>query len=581
MAVRIAALGVVVLSLASILAFKKIFPHNGEDTLNLVPETAVAAGTLDLDPAPSQVLAFKQIDDAIKRNGFGDSFEAMAKSGADSITQQQALWALTKHSMSMCVLQSPDAKSGKPSDEPNAVPSGAVLVPVTDGPAAEKILKSSGRPEFWKGTRFYHLFHKPVDAMVLNDTIVISNQPWAMHEIGLVASGATKPLSQLPAFQEARAKEPTDASLIFLMSPKFGAVAKSFAHGKLAQVSGTGWSSAAMTVQDGGLAFTMHGQSDPNQNEIARSVASIKPIRADLMQHLPAGAFGVWAMSQPSQYLKIAEASLKGNDYSKTMKKGEAEFQKQTGIDVEKDVMPGLNGDAVFAAYPSKMPTAGVDFLMVADNQNGADPEHLALKLQSFIDRQASTSKEFGKSWVTAVPLEGGTEFKLSPTVERKMHDSMKIGPSAPIHGDALMSGKTVAWATVGGSFFIATSQKLLETAIAAYGGKGATLANDPAISAGVAENPGNQSFAVASISRIAESIRNTANPAKMSADQAKMFDQILGVFDRLDKPLYFQAATTPDGASAGTAFIPLDYDKLIDLIGTMSKSGQPASNPA
>jgi hypothetical protein len=96
-----------------------------------------------------------------------------------------------------------------------------------------------------------------------------------------------------------------------------------------------------------------------------------------------------------------------------------------------------------------------------------------------------------------------------------------------------------------------------------------------------VAENPGNQSFAVASISRIAESIRNTANPAKMSADQAKMFDQILGVFDRLDKPLYFQAATTPDGASAGTAFIPLDYDKLIDLIGTMSKSGQPASNPA
>jgi hypothetical protein len=100
---RVVLIGLAGFSLAGIYAFKRVFPHSGEQALDLVPETALAAGTLDLDPAPSQVLVFRQIDDSLKRNGFEDSLGAMARKAANGFSDQKALLALSRNTVSACI----------------------------------------------------------------------------------------------------------------------------------------------------------------------------------------------------------------------------------------------------------------------------------------------------------------------------------------------------------------------------------------------------------------------------------------------------------------------------------------------
>lgn len=565
---RFALIGLVGVSFAGIVAFKNMFPHSGEEALDLVPMTALAAGTLDLDPAPSQVLAFKKIDEALKRNGFADSLKGILEKAADGFSEQKELWALSKHSISACILKSPD-QTIEPVDT-----GGALLVPVNDGNAAEQMLKTHGIPEFWKGTHFYHLLHSPVCALVERETLVLSNEPWTLHEIAKVATAELPPITTSDGFSQARGKEPSDATLLVMISP--------LAEEAIRQHISThllGWASLSLTVKDGGLALSGHGRLDRRlPGGALEGLPSVSPLRQDLLNVLPSGAFGFFALSQPSVSLATLASGDKDSKVTRQILEVKEQVFKASGLDFDNDILPGLKGDMMVAAYPSEEPATGLELLLVADNQNGAEPAVLAEKLQTFVDRQMSSCQSLGKDWAVPLPRPDGTELRLSPTIEKKMQDSLKADKSGVLRMNVLASDKTLAWASVSGTVFVATSQKLLDNATSAYQGKASSLVSDQGLISRVQLEPDHQTLVVIDFARIAEGVRKGTDRSKMSPENAARLDQVLGVVDHLTAPLSVQFSYFKDGSTAGSAFMPLDYDKIIDLAGSLTKPTQGAS---
>jgi hypothetical protein len=555
-----------ILGVASIYAFRAVFTRPGEDALRLLPADCLAVGSLDLNPSPEQALTFKHIDDALQRNGVKDPFQESVLDMVVHSPAVQPIRELTTRSFAVGVIPSA-TKEGQP--EP------ILLMPLTDGEVANHVLHSKGVPEFWKGTPYFCMPNSKIGMMVVGNTLVVTDSPNAMHEVGEVAAGQLASIITTPAYQTARSHEPTDANLMVFGSPKIFTM---LMHATTPHEP-TGWMTASATVRDNGLALSMHALADPNDPNQVR-VAKIAPLRSDLAQVLPAGAYGVVAISQLSKFLDAAEDGAKKHKAEKSVAEFKQKLAKETSIDAETDFEPALAGDAIIAAYPSESPVAGADLLLVVDDQNGANPAALADKFQAYVDRKAKDDKEMGTNWEVRSETADAVSYRLSDKVQGDLRKSMHGGDNDPIKWNTLFGNKTVAWAKVKGAVMLATSQDLLTKATDAYEGKGSALASQADLRKAADCSDGSQFLAAFDIVRIAQGIHNTADESKMEAGSRKMFDRAISTFSGLSAPLQWRSHYEEGGISSGSLFIPMDYEKLIDLIGSATgKQGSPAAS--
>jgi len=558
----------VALSLTSLYAFRSVFGRPGENAMALIPANALIAGSIDLRPGPAQALMFKNIDDALARNG---DKEPMERSLIDLIDQSPAgkqLAPLATRSAAMCLLESPDKKGDY---------QGVMMMPVTDGDLAADLVKRSGQEEFWKGTKFYRTPGSSMAMMVSGSTLIVSPSNWAMHEIGLVISGAKPALPTRADYVAARAQEPSDANLLAFISPDFMKEQAA----KTGKVMMASWGSASIRIEDGGLSIQSHGRMEPSSDSAYAAMYKSAPLRSDLLSVLPNGAYLVAAISQPSNLYDVVNESVGSmKDLKGQMDKGEKQFTDQTGIDIQSDVLPALKGDGIIAAYPSEADGAGADVLAVFDDKNGATPTALADKLQSYVDKEAKQDTTKNGAWLTKVARADADEFRLTDRVSHDFLKAMSTNANDPIRYDVLTGKKTVAWAHVDGAFMIASSQELLDKAIASYEGKGSSLASDKLIAAAADPSDGSQVVEAISLSRIAAGVRATLKLDKMDPQARKQTEQVLSFFDGLTQPISLKAKMTQDGLSSGTFFIPMDYAKLIDLVGGMMNQGKSGDMP-
>jgi len=203
---------VAALSLTSLYAFKTVFARPGEGELQLVPASALIAGSIDLRPGPAQAMTFKNIDDSLSRNGVKEPMERSFIELIDPSPEGKELAQLATRSAAACMLESPDKKGDY---------DGVLMMPLTDAGQGLNILEKYGREEFWKGTKFYRMSGSKAAMMMAGTTLVVCQSPWAMHEIGLVMSGAKPSLGSQPDFVAARNQEPSDSNLLVFMSPSF------------------------------------------------------------------------------------------------------------------------------------------------------------------------------------------------------------------------------------------------------------------------------------------------------------------------------------------------------------------------
>jgi len=135
------------------------------------------------------------------------------------------------------------------------------------------------------------------------------------------------------------------------------------------------------------------------------------------------------------------------------------------------------------------------------------------------------------------------------------------------------MGDKTFVWAVLGKSLVASTHKGLLEKAIATLHSQGANLSTDPNFASVIPSlMDGSQILSAFSFSRISEGFRATVGQEKMDAKGSDMYNSVLDALQGLAAPLFIKTKTSPDGSSSMGMFIPLDYDKMIDLAGKAKK---------
>jgi hypothetical protein len=558
---RIAAGSVVVASLATAYAFTAVFARPGESALSLVPADAMIVGSLDLSPSPGQAMTFKKIDDALARNGMDQFVERGLIDIFENSSQVDDIRPHTLRNAAFGLL--PMEKGGKREMK------GVMLLGLSDGPKVAEILRKRGKPQFFKGMPYYRLPKGKMAMVVFDDVLALADDGSILLKVKQVRDGAAPAITSNQEFMAAREKVANDANLMMFMNPKM------LGDHKGTDKIGKDWMTAGLAIRDGGLEMTMSGALDPTQTPEIAQFGKTAPIRRDLFQVLPSGAYGMVVASQPANYFGAAEGVLKSDGDGKDMLKSMEEGVKDgTGLSYREDLVPALQGNAVIAAYPTESgDPAGVDLLLVSDDSNGANPAAAVEKFQQFAEQKMAEEKK-GQSPFTKTEVEGARSFRLADELQNEIRQGMSKDMATPeIRSDVLFKKKTVVWAIVDRTVIAATSQDLLDRAVASYRAKTSTLSADRAFSEAEPKLlDGSQSVVTFNLARVAKGVGNTLVLDKMDREGRDMARSILSMFETLHEPLYIKSQITPEGKIRGGTFIPMDYDKMIDFAGRMMK---------
>jgi hypothetical protein len=551
-------------SLAGAIALREVFARPGEAALRLVPADSIVVASIDLSPSPSQALAFKHIDDSLSRNGMAKYLETSLLEVIDQSKTTEELKPLTLRNGAICVTPLSD----KPNDQ-------AVVgfLALTDGPKAGQILQKAGSPLFYKGMRYYKLGKGSTLIMVVDDLLVITDKPQTLLKVKAVQTGEAKSITSLPEFVAARRQVSDDANVMCYLSPNLGrAIMGEKAEGKVPMPE---WAAVGLAIRDGGIGVSFAGKMDITKNDYYKEMASIPSVRTDLFDVLPTGSYGMVAVSDPSAYFTNAETAMKNDkDFAKAVADGEDGIQKGTGLSAKQDLIPALKGDAVAALYPSQTgQAAGVDVLVVVDDSNAANPSDAVDRFKTFMEQQRAKEGDAPSLLVEDKTSAGTREYRINDHLQSDMRESFGKGMDpATFKKDLLVAKKTIAYTVVGKAILAATSQDLLDRAVASYESKTNGMTGDSKFSTSEKELLDSHSFATFSLSRIAEGIKNTIETTKMKDKDRKLFSSILGAFESLNDPFYIKGKMSPDGQASCGVFIPLDYDKIVDLIGGQVK---------
>jgi Protein of unknown function (DUF3352) len=514
----------------------------------------------------SQTLAFKRIDDALSRNEFSDvvqkSLLELFESGSPATAQLNPY--VLRHG-ALALLPGADGTA--------KAPKGFAILPLSDGAAAQAVLNKVGVPEYFKGVKYYNLPQGRTPLMILGDQLLLAQDAQTMFAVKGVRDGRSPAIASDPHFIAARAHLADDANLMLFVSPK------------LAQSTGlkatdgimADWISMGLAIRDGGvgLSLSTFGLMDTKGNPAISRIGQIAAVRSDLFKTLPSGAYGSIVLSQPTGYFEAFEPTLKKDE---STRKGLAEMEdslaKSAGMDFRSDLLPAFKGESVLAAYPIGHGSAkGVDLLAVIDDTNGGDPANAVQRLQNWAERQMEKEGKYQNTPWTSLEEKGAKKFQLSSEFESELQKSLGQGMPTSLDKGALIDQKTVAWAFVGKTVIASTNRDLLDRAVSAYQTQAGNMTSDAKFASSEREVlDDSQSLMMFSLSRVAEGVRNTFHSNEMKEADRKMFDGILDAFTSLDQPLTLRGRMQSDGQMSAGAFIPLDYDKLIDVVGQAMK---------
>ena len=479
--------------------YRTVFQRPGEAALKYIPADAFVVMSVDLSPSPTQTLAFKHIDDALNRNGLGRFAESSILDMFAQTSFNAELQPLIRRGGAGCV-EHHDVKG-------DGEFTGLVFLAVSDGTQANDILKKHCPFHYFKGVKFYAIPKSKMLAMVVDDLLVLTDSPADLLKVRQIQQGELKSIISDPEFLAARDQVASDANVLAFASKKmFQATLKD------AFTKAPDWMALGIAVRDGGIGISVAGKTDLKEFPAMKEYMNVPGVRADLLQVLPTGSYGLIATSDPAEAFADIEKTMEDQkDAKKAIKEAEDSTEKSIGLSVKEDILPALKGNSVVGIYPSTTDEpAGVDLLAVIDDQNGGNPASASEKFQAFMEKQ---------------------------------------------------NAKVV---------FASTSQDLLNRAVASYGSKSNGLAGDTRF-APYEKNllDGSQSVIALSLGRIAEGVKNTVHSSKMKDDDAKLFNSILDAFSTAKDPFSIKTKAMPNGVGAGGVFVPLDYDKMIDMVGT------------
>lgn len=523
-------------------AYRLLFNRVGEAAIQLIPQDAVMVVTLDTNPSETQIPTFKRISDVLKAEGITDQID---KGLTDMFNRDPLGKDLRPYVTTNFAFASFDSESKR---------SYVMLTSVKDAGKVGELLAAAGK-KVKDQPPIYQIEKMSTFCAVIGGYLAVSDAVGPLERIDAVREQKEPSLAALDAYVAARSALPADANLMVFVSPSGIHELQKMSGSK--NLGSATWLTVGATIRDDGIQVDYRGPVDAKDSAMLKSLSAIPPLDVNLLRKLPANAYGVMSVSQLSQYWKAAQDELGSNkDSGREIVNGIAEFEKETGLSVPKDIVPAFRGNATFAVYPgpSSQPE-DFDFLLSLDDASEADPAALFAKLRLLVERK---SKEEGKKvgWVET-KLGDVTLWEIDAKTRKEIVSGMGDWKAA--------KDKSLIIALQGKSLTFSTSRALINQAIEARSG-GASLANDPAFTAmerRVVE--GSQSNIMISLGRVMQAMRPMFE--EQMKDGPIKVDDLVNLFGGLDTGLV-GSGKFDGNATTGTFFMPLNYERMIRMIG-------------
>lgn len=589
-------LGLAVLIAGSLLAYRFVFHRAGEAAASLIPADAAVVATLDVTPGPDQVVLFGRIAKSLAMDAVQKPIKSSLATSKNGTTFVDEILPHLRASYAVGAWIKPGAKT---TDNPAIVG----LAAVDSAATVEAIAAKHGALVHLDKLAYYSINSEKLCVAFIKDYLVVSNSPDALARVQAVSRGEADSVAGLASFQEARAKLPSSANFMMFgnmakaveWSKKFGTslvpgstTVTLKAHSGDPAFKLEGWATFAMTLRNQGLETVWrfpYGSSYPG----AKVIGSIAPIDKKLYSRLPAGAYGFFAFAQPGAYYEAKDDPALGltTQDKKSLDDGLNSFEKETGLSIQKDLVVGLKGNLTLAVYPAREAMTGIpDGLIMLDDANGADPATMITKIKSTILAQSRKDAASAPQF-TSVQRDGAVVWSLDEKSQQGLRQTSGLeprpDPRMPFDGGRSGSAGTMApkgekkkllFATVGKSVLIASSESLLNRAIAAYNTGSSTLETDPAYMPLLKRlTVGAQNVFVVAAPDVMERLKPTM-AGEFSDPQGPKEEDVVKLFGSRGNGLVISQGN--DGHTlTGNLFFPLDYEAAIHLASVSNHSAQ------
>ena len=560
--VKVALIGIVAAAVVGYAGYRLIFARTGEAAAALIPADASVVVTLDTHPSQSQLAAFTTLSNALKREGLDTEMEKgvndiIGKAGlADEVRQY-----LT-HNLASAWWSTPNQPNG---------PTGIVLLSISNPDAVSKLI-ATGKAVEGGDVAAYSFGNEEAIVAVVGDYLAISKDVATLKKVVATKNGAPSIIGER-RYQEARAALPEDANLMVFVSPS--------ALTEFVGPKGTDMYMAyGASLRSSGIQFDYRGPVDKKTYPALANLSEMAAIDPNLLKKLPPDALGLIAQGSLDKYANSLKSTAEVMTDASSFNRDLTQFEKETGISMENDVLPAFRGDTVLAVYPDRTSTATVDALMLIDTANGGNPAPLFEKFRAFIERKSA--EEAAKHPGKAVKF---VESKVGKTTIWKMDDASLaefrkgLGTTTDTTGQSVpnpyFTDKSISFAVSDGSVIVATSDAMMGKALITLGGD-RSLADDQAFMDMIARTTDQDQFIfMCALSRVLEHFREDLQETMKSSKFT--MDDVIALFGGPNTGMVGSYHIKKD-AVQGSFFLPLDYDRLAKVIrGLREKSEEPA----
>lgn len=554
---------------------RTVFQKPGEQALNrFAPSQTWAAMSLDARPTSlAQVRVLGRWVQALQNEHIEDLMERMMREADKDISASK--WRKT-FTGSGAVVMWP-----KGEDNLKEMPNIVAALQVNSAKETRALLQEEGKAQGGEADVYMVPLSKTegdtkVFATIQDDYLLVASSPEAIRTAREVAGGKTGSLTAQPDYKALRAKVPSEANFLMYASPKLYKAAQEIAKQQgsvsekqqqeaeaFAKLSAQGVC-AGVTVGNDGLLFD---SSVKVPESFGNAMGQVAPINAKA-KNLPANPVAVLSISQPGVYLTVFQNVLKtmGGDTQKQWDKGVAQMEKETGLSLERDVIPALSGQWTVGVYADSEKRT-VHLAALADDSHDAKPGALFAKVLTIADEQnrkngvkEDTLAQETRDNVTYYKAKLGWDGKLPPA--GKSGTETFSGKESEVLAGNKTSSTTSApiLARAGDNLLFATSPALLEESVQAVNG------NKPLSDLALAQ-PDSSVVFVAYPERMMQMARPYLDEAKRNAVSEKptalTVDDFMGIFGTAPIVAY---GNVSEGYSSSHYLMPLNYEKLIHI---------------
>ncbi len=536
---------------------RSAFDRPGESALSLVPAEATGLLVMDFTPGVRQLGAFRQIAASAKSANVGKTFDETVTSLVNDDLWVQKLIPFTRRSLVIATMPGPEKIGGNARD--SWYERNFLIVPVSDVSSVQTILAK----HLHKKNGYYAIpnFGSDLALGMVQNNIVVGSSAKVIDLVRTCAWGTHASIVDQAEYRVARKQLDYDANLMGFVSTSVVGP-----HDQTPASPSKAWLAGGMAIRDEGISFSFNYPVDNNEWQAYKALSAMAPIRNDILTQLPAGAYAVTALSQPSAIWNSLKLAAKGNAESeRTLREFATSAERELGLNFERELIPALGGTSVVAVYPSsEKPTKGLDILIYSDAANGADPSKLIEAVRRYT---ASHVVPKTKPEASFEPIDIGSDrgYHLASGVradaEKQLAEELPEGTARKV-----FKGKTVAYAMVGDTLLISTSDALLKLAAS-------TLhhSNDKAISVGAIESAPRigkdapQFVAVIDPVRAGNGISHTYDWHRSPDGSRSIEETAVAKLARFRAPLSVVLRAGPTAAN-GKIFIPIDYASVAEV---------------